>query len=47
MKKHSAIFVSIVIMVMALLFTSCGIKNSKKDANTPSDKNSAHLDSGL
>ncbi|MDE5994674.1 MAG: hypothetical protein K2G60_04090, partial [Oscillospiraceae bacterium] len=25
--------------------TSCGIKNSKKDANTPSDKNSAHLDS--
>lgn len=45
MKKHSVIFVSIVITVMALLFTSCGIKNSKKDGNNPSDKNSAQLDS--
>lgn len=45
MKKHSIIFVSVIITVMALLFTSCGIKNSKKDANTPSDKNSAQLDS--
>lgn len=45
MKKHSVIFVSIVITVMALLFTSCGIKKSKKDGNTPSDKNSAQLNS--
>lgn len=43
MKKYFALIT--VTVVFALLFASCGIKNSKKGSNTPSDKNNALLDS--
>lgn len=41
MKKYSALCLAVV--MIALLFASCGIKNSKKDGDNPSDKNSAQL----
>lgn len=43
MKKYFALIT--VTVIFALLLASCGIKNSKKDSNTPSDKNGALLDS--
>lgn len=45
MKKHSVIFVSVVITVMALLFTSCGIKNRKKDKDTAPNNSNSQLGS--
>lgn len=41
MKKYSALCLAVV--MIALLFASCGIKNSKKDGDNPSDENSAQL----
>lgn len=43
MKKYFALI--IVTVIFALLFASCGIKNSKKDSDTPSDKNGSQLNS--
>lgn len=41
MKKYSALCLAVV--MIALLFASCGIKNSKKDGDNPSDENNAQL----
>lgn len=46
MKKYSAVFISVItIMIIAVIFSSCGIKNSKKKDNSSSESSNAQLDS--
>lgn len=46
MKKYSAVFISVItIMIIAIIFSSCGIKNSKKKDNSSSESSNAQLDS--
>lgn len=45
MKKYSAILISAVIIVMSVIFASCGIKNGKKSETAASGHSNAQLDS--
>lgn len=46
MKKYSAVFISVItIMIIAVVFSSCGIKNSKKKDNSSSESSNAQLGS--